>query len=952
MTLPVPRLDDRTFLDLVTEARERIRQSCPDWTDLSVHDPGTALLEAFAYLTEVMIFRLNQLPDKAFVVFLNLLGVTRHPPTAAWADVRFTRTGSDKDPIRIPAGTRVTAGRGADSQQITFVTTEPARIPAGQPGRTVRMYHCEMVEAELLGTGTGQPGQVLRAAHPPLTRTTEPLDLLVGVEVPVGSVAIGAAAREYDGRTYEIWLPVDSFAGVGPHAKVYLVDRSSGTVTFAPALDIRTADTTGGRPGPAAPHSRSGATEAAATRAAAASAGTGAATSPPASSPAPEDGPRPAEPAPPSGMGVPATAGPESGGGTGAPGGPVTLAAVPPDGCQVRAWYRTGGGADGNVAAGTLTSLRDPLPGLKVTNPDPASGGRDLEPMESALTRGPYDFFSQQRAVTARDYEVLATEFPAIARARAFTRAAVYSFAKPGEVEVVLVPYVPDQAQQDDRLPVGVLRAHEGDQIRRQVEVDLSDRRSLGTSCRARWAQYKPVSVRGRVVVSPEEDIAAVRDRIHTRLYQTLSPLPTPLNPTGWAFGEPLRASNAYRLLEQAEPGVRYVASVQFVVDEAPDAQVRSVARDRYQAETWYAARGSVLFRSTNDGAGWEPTGRFAGETVVRIVPAPAPTRPGIVRRPGSVAAITARDSGGSGVYLSDDLGETWSLLTDLDSHVQDLAWLDRDGTGNLVLATDSGLFEVSLVLGSVPLQILVDPGDADRNFYAVSAFVSEQGAPGVAVAAQAGGGVYLSTTAGRPGTFRKIGLDDVDNRVLAVQYDGPATMLWSGAAEPDPRKPGQGCHRTRLFETDVKWHQIPGWTGGTCRDLTFADSVAVAATQSGGVLRLDTLATQARWQAVTVNSGLPLRDRTRFAPVEAIAATAGVRATRDNTPGADAGGGAGELYMVAGERGVYRSADAISWTASANQTSADVVTIPDTWLLCSGEHDIEVVRHDAPSGD
>ena len=80
MTLPVPHLDDRGFLDLVTEARERIRQSCPEWTDLSAHDPGMALVEAFAHLTEVMIYRLNQLPEKAYVSFLNLLGVSRHAP--------------------------------------------------------------------------------------------------------------------------------------------------------------------------------------------------------------------------------------------------------------------------------------------------------------------------------------------------------------------------------------------------------------------------------------------------------------------------------------------------------------------------------------------------------------------------------------------------------------------------------------------------------------------------------------------------------------------------------------------------------------------------------------------------------------------------------------------------------------------------------------------------------
>ncbi|MEV7987987.1 putative baseplate assembly protein [Micromonospora sp. NPDC085948] len=883
MTLPVPHLDDRGFLDLVTEARERIRQSCPAWTDLSAHDPGMALVEAFAHLTEVMIYRLNQLPDKAYVSFLNLLGVTRHAPTAAWADVRFTRSGSDRAAIRIPAGLRVAAARGADPRPVVFVTTEPTLLPADETSVTVRMHHCELVEAELLGVGTGQPGQVLRAAHAPLAHTAETLDLLLGVEVPAGTVELGAAAREHDGRTFEIWQPVDSFAGLGPQAKAYLVDRCSGTVTFAPALDLR----------------------------------------PPAA---------PGDPAPP---------GPA----------PVTVAAVPPAGRQVRLWYRAGGGPTGNVAAGTLTSLRDPLPGVRVDNPAPAAGGREVEALESVLLRGPYEFFAQQRAVTARDFEVLATSSGAVARARAFTRAAVYSFARPGEVEVVLVPYVPPTARPGGRLPVTVLREHEVPEARRRVEADLEERRMVGIRSRATWARFKAVSVRARVVVRREEDVDAVRRRIHDRLHQTLSPLPTALNPTGWPFGEPLRASNVYRLLEHAEPGVRYVESVRFVVDEAPDAGVRALAVDQYQPRTWYAGRGPVLFRSSNGGAGWEPAGRFDDETVLRVAPAPAPVRPGIVARPGSVAVVTLRSSGGSRVHLSTDLGETWSLLTDLDARISDVAWLDRDGAGALLVATDTGLYEVSLLPGAVPLQILVDPSDADRGFYAVRAFVSERGAPGVAVAAQASFGVYLSTAGGRPGSFTHVGLANVDNRVLAVQYDGPATLLWSGAGEPDPKKPGQGCHRTRLFESDVKWQPVQsGWVGGTCRDLAFAGQLAVAATQSGGVLRLDTLGAQPQWQSVSVNCGLPLRDRTRFVPVDAIAVGG---PTVGGAGGATGGTGTAErLLLAGGERGVHRSANAVDWTPSANQATADVVTVPDTWLLCSGEHDIEVVRQDATFGD
>ncbi|MEV1112285.1 putative baseplate assembly protein [Micromonospora sp. NPDC049751] len=883
MTLPVPHLDDRGFLDLVTEARERIRQSCPGWTDLSAHDPGMALVEAFAHLTEVMIYRLNQLPEKAYVQFLNLLGVARHAPTAAWADVVFSRAGVDTSAVRIPAGLRVAAARGADPRPVVFVTTEPATLPAGESSVTVRMHHCEPVDAELLGLGTGQPGQVLRAARAPLAHTAEPLDLLLGVEVPTGSVELGAAAREHEGHTFEIWQPVDSFAGLGPQAKAYLVDRCSGTVTFAPALDLRpSADGTAG---------------------------------------------------------------------------PTPVAAVPPAGRQVRLWYRAGGGPAGNVAAGTLTTLRDPLPGVRVDNPTRAAGGREMEALESVLLRGPYEFFAQQRAVTARDFEVLATSSGAVARARAFTRSAVYSFARPGEVEVVLVPYVPPAARPGGRLPVAVLREYEVPEARRRVEADLEQRRMVGIRSRASWARFKAVSVRARVVVRREEDVDAVRRRIHDRLHQTLSPLPTALNPSGWPFGEPLRASNVYRLLEQAEPGVRYVESVRFVVDEAPDANVRALAVDAYQPRTWYAGRGPVLFRSSNAGSGWEPAGRFDDdETVLRVAPAPAPVRPGIVARPGSVAVVTVRESGGSRVRLSTDLGETWSLLTDLDSRISDVAWLDRDGAGALLVATDTGLYEVSLLPGAVPLQILVDPSDADRGFYAVRAFVSERGAPGVAVAAQASFGVYLSTAGGRPGSFTHVGLSNVDNRVLAVQYDGPATLLWSGAGEPDPKKPGQGCHRTRLFESDVKWQSVQaGWIGGTCRDLAFAGQQAVAATQSGGVLRLDTLAAQPQWQPVSVNCGLPLRDRTRFVPVDAVAVS-GPAAAAVGTGGPAASGAGGpaadRLVLACGERGVYRSADTVTWTASANQATADVVTVPDTWLLCSGEHDIEVVRQDATLGD
>ena len=71
MTLPTPNLDDRDFDQLLAEALRRMKQSGTDWNDLSANDPGIVLLDLFAYLTETTIYRLNRLPEKAYIEFLN-----------------------------------------------------------------------------------------------------------------------------------------------------------------------------------------------------------------------------------------------------------------------------------------------------------------------------------------------------------------------------------------------------------------------------------------------------------------------------------------------------------------------------------------------------------------------------------------------------------------------------------------------------------------------------------------------------------------------------------------------------------------------------------------------------------------------------------------------------------------------------------------------------------------
>ncbi len=56
----VPNLDDRSFTDLVDEALSMLPQYAPKWTNYNPSDPGITLIELLAYLTEVMIYRLDR----------------------------------------------------------------------------------------------------------------------------------------------------------------------------------------------------------------------------------------------------------------------------------------------------------------------------------------------------------------------------------------------------------------------------------------------------------------------------------------------------------------------------------------------------------------------------------------------------------------------------------------------------------------------------------------------------------------------------------------------------------------------------------------------------------------------------------------------------------------------------------------------------------------------------
>ena len=97
--------------------------------------------------------------------------------------------------------------------------------------------------------------------------------------------------------------------------------------------------------------------------------------------------------------------------------------AVPAAGATIRASYRVGGGAHGNVAAGRIGTIADApqltLLGAEVTNPAPATGGAARETIAHAVQHAPSVFRSLNRAVTRADYEALAIRFGGVGKVRA-----------------------------------------------------------------------------------------------------------------------------------------------------------------------------------------------------------------------------------------------------------------------------------------------------------------------------------------------------------------------------------------------------------------------------------------------------------------------------------------------------------------------------------------------------
>lgn len=167
MVLPSPNLDDRTFEQIRDEAVRLIPQYCPEWTNYNPSDPGITLLELFSWMTEMVLYRLNRIPDKVYLSLLDLIGVRLRPPQPARAHVTFHLVEGCTTGTWVPRGTQLATEPDEDGDPIVFSTEEDL---FAVPTRLMRVVS---IHQDRVADNTELLKQVPRAAFDAFAGTKE-----------------------------------------------------------------------------------------------------------------------------------------------------------------------------------------------------------------------------------------------------------------------------------------------------------------------------------------------------------------------------------------------------------------------------------------------------------------------------------------------------------------------------------------------------------------------------------------------------------------------------------------------------------------------------------------------------------------------------------------------------------------------------------------------------------
>jgi predicted phage baseplate assembly protein len=179
MPLLAPVLDDRNFAQIVAEAKTLIPRYTPEWTDFNESDPGITLLQLFGWMTDMLLYRVNRVPDRNYIEFLRLLGIELQPAHPASVELTFTLARKDVDVVMVPKGTQIAAASSGGEAPTIFETNETL-IALGAKLAAIQSFDAFSYSNET--TKNGAAGQTF---HPFGPRAREESALLFGFDTPL-----------------------------------------------------------------------------------------------------------------------------------------------------------------------------------------------------------------------------------------------------------------------------------------------------------------------------------------------------------------------------------------------------------------------------------------------------------------------------------------------------------------------------------------------------------------------------------------------------------------------------------------------------------------------------------------------------------------------------------------------------------------------------------------------
>jgi predicted phage baseplate assembly protein len=610
MALPTPHLDDRTFQELVDGAKRLIQERCPEWTDHNVSDPGVTIVETFAWMTEQLIYRLNRVPERIFLNFLELLGLRLNPPVAASADVTFWLSARRPETVVIPRGTVVATTRTESESALSFTVTDDLSIVPSAATQVLSSIelgafvpHPELLrfsaqvrcfdevpkpgDALLVGLSEAVPSCVvdlrfecdIAEGH-----GVDPLDPPLAWEAITGNDE-WTACEVLEDRTGGLNRNGDILLAVpGTHVATTIGDVRAGWIRCRVTETRPGQQPYGGSPGIKG-------VEAFTRGGTARTTNVDRIVNEPLGISSGVSGQRFRllfRPVVPSDEDVVVEVGTPDGwevwtevdtfADSGKDDHHFTLdrvegeltfgpavrerdgsftayGAVPQAGAEIRIpAYSTGGGRRGNVAVGTIRLLKSSIPTVaSVENRRAALGGLDAEDLQNAKVRGPM-LLRGTRAVAARDFEHQVSMIAGEEVARVLC-IPVQETEEPGAVRVLITPAI--EADELGRLPFDPLRNPDERLLARIAEY-LEDRRVVGVRVAVVPPLYTGLTVEARLRAAPRVDHARLEEDALRALYRYFAPIGGGPGGRGWPFGRPVHGGEAFWVLQQL-PGVAFV---------------------------------------------------------------------------------------------------------------------------------------------------------------------------------------------------------------------------------------------------------------------------------------------------------------------------------------------------------------------------------------------------------